>query len=272
MKQNKKSTTETRRSAVTIAIANHKGGVAKTTSTLTIGSILAKRGSRVLLVDLDAQSNLTLSLLREDADYTSIYDAISGGSSELPIVSIKKNIDLVPSSLNLTQLELSMMGILQREYIIADKLKPYLDQYDYILIDCPPALGIFTVNALVAADYALIPMTAEVLPYKGLTSLITLIAQISDRLNTRLSVLGILFTKYKANTNLTKNIETAVTEVFGPLLLENHVRDATKVAEAPIERASLVDYAPKSQAAKDYERVVDEILERMASENGKLVK
>lgn len=254
------------RHARVLAFANHKGGVAKTTTTLSVGFSLSRRGAHVLLIDLDAQSNLTFSLLREDAEYDSIYDSINKGEASLPIIKVKDNLDLVPSSLNLAQLEISLSGLLQREYIIQDKIKPYLGQYDYILIDCPPSLGIFTVNALVAADYVVIPMTAEVLPYKGLSSLVVLINQISERMNPELSVLGILLTRYKGQNKLTKNIENAIRQIYGPLLLESHVRETTRAAEAPIARVALLEYAPGSTAAKDYESVVTELIKRM--ENG----
>lgn len=249
--------------AVVLAIANHKGGVAKTTTTLSIGFSLARKGMKVLLIDLDAQSNLTFSLFKEDAEYDSIYNAINKGMEGLPIMPVKENLDLVPSSLNLAQLEISVTGLMEREYIIADKIKPYLENYDFILLDCPPSLGIFTVNALVAADYVLIPMTAEVLPYKGLASLVVLVNQISERMNPRLSVLGILLTRYKIRNNLTKNIENAIAKVYGPLLMETHIRETTRAAEAPISRLALLEYAPNSTAAKDYEEAVDEILTRL---------
>lgn len=257
----------TQQTATVIAVANHKGGVAKTTTTLSIASSLARRGKKVLMIDLDAQSNLTFSLFKEDAEYDSVYDAINKGLTELPVMKVKENLDLVPSSLNLAQLEISLTGLLQREYIISDKLRPYLDQYDFIFMDCPPSLGIFTVNALVAAHYVLIPMTAEVLPFKGLASLIVLVNQISERMNTRLSVLGILLTRYKGKNNLTKNIESAIKKIYGPLLLESHVRETTRVAEAPIARVALTEYAPNSTAAKDYESVVSEILQRLNMED-----
>ena len=208
------------RQATVIAFANHKGGVAKTTTTLSVGFSLARRGNRVLLVDLDAQSNLTFSLIKEDAEYDSIYNAINKGEDGLPVLNVKENLDLVPSSLNLAQLEISLTGMMEREYIIADKIRPYLEDYDYIVLDCPPSLGIFTVNALVAADYVLIPMTAEVLPFKGLSSLVVLINQISERMNTRLSVLGILLTRYKGKSNLTRQIENAISQIYGPLLMK----------------------------------------------------
>jgi len=249
--------------AKVIAFANHKGGVAKTTTTLSVGFSLSRRKKRVLLIDLDAQSNLTFSLLREDAEYDSIYDSINKGTTGLPVIKVKDNLDLVPSSLNLAQLEISLSGLLQREYIIQDKLKPYLSEYDYILLDCPPSLGIFTVNALVAADYVIIPMTAEVLPFKGLSSLVVLINQISERMNPELSVLGILLTRYKGQNKLTRNIEDAIKKIYGPLLLGSHVRETTRAAEAPISRLTLLEYAPGSTAAKDYESVVNELVARI---------
>lgn len=249
--------------ATVIAVANHKGGVAKTTTTLSVSSLLARKGYKVLMIDLDAQSNLTYSLIREDAEYDSIYDTINKGLKELPIMKVRDDLDIVPSSLNLSQLEISLSGLLQREYIIYDKLKPYLNEYDFIIIDCPPSLGIFTVNALVAADHVLIPMTAEVLPFKGLASLVVLINQISDRMNKGLSVLGILLTRYKGKANLTRNIEEAIEKIYGPLLMRTHIRETVRAAEAPIERVALIEYAPNSTAARDYHSAVEEILGRL---------
>lgn len=256
------------KTAKVIAVANHKGGVGKTTTTLTTASILAKQGYRVLCVDLDAQANLTLSLLREDAEYDTIADAITT-DVDLPIVNVFENFDIVPSSLSLTRLELAMMGVMQREYVISDKLKSLRSQYDFIFLDCPPALGIFTVNALVAADYALITMTPEVLPYKGLGSLIILISQISERMNTNLSCAGILFTMYEGGKTITKNIEMAVKKVYGGLLFDTHIRKNVRVAEAPAERKSLLEYAPTSTAFIDYSNFTEEFLGRI---NAKRVK
>lgn len=262
---------KTAKSAKVIAVANHKGGVGKTTTTLTTASILAKQGYKVLCVDLDAQANLTLSLLREDAEYDTIADAITQEKA-LPIVNVFENFDIVPSSLSLTKLELSMMGVMQREYVISDKLKPLRVEYDYIFLDCPPALGIFTVNALVAADYALVTMTPEVLPYKGLGSLIILISQISERMNTKLSCAGILFTMYESGKTITKNIEIAVRKVYGGLLFDSHIRKNVRVAEAPAERKSLLEYAPTSTAFIDYTNFTEELLKRINSKKSKSVK
>ena len=258
-------------SAKVIAVANHKGGVGKTTTTLTTASILAKQGYKVLCVDLDAQANLTLSLLREDAEYDTIADAITQ-EKDLPIVNVFENFDIVPSSLSLTRLELALMGVMQREYVISDKLKPLKSKYDFIFLDCPPALGIFTVNALVAADYVLITMTPEVLPYKGLGSLIITISQISERMNTKLSCAGILFTMYESGKTITKNIELAVKKVYGGLLFDTHIRKNVRVAEAPAERKSLLKYAPTSTAFIDYTNFTEELLNRINRKKSKGIK
>ena len=257
--------------AKVIAVANHKGGVGKTTTTLTTAAILAKKGYKVLCVDLDAQANLTLSLLRDDAEYDTIVEAITD-EKDLPIVNVFENFDIVPSSLSLTRLELALMGVMQREFVISDKLKPVMSKYDFIFLDCPPALGIFTVNALVAADYVLITMTPEVLPYKGLGSLIITISQISERMNTKLSCAGILFTMYESSKTITKNVEMAVKKVYGGLLFDSHIRKNVRVAEAPAERKSLLEYAPSSSAFIDYSNFTEELLERINRKKSKRVK
>lgn len=259
----KKEVEQPERLSKIIAVVNHKGGVGKTTTTLTTASIFAKKGFRVLCVDLDPQANLTLSLLREDAEYETIGDAIVK-ESDPPVINVFENLDIVPSSLSLAKLELSLMGVMQREYVITDMLKNIKKDYDYIFLDCPPTLGMFTINALVAANYAIITMTPEVLPYKGLGSIIILISQIAERLNTQLQCAGILFTMFEGGKVLTKNIEVAVRKVYGGLLFDTHIRKNVKVAEAPAERKCLLEYAPSSTAFADYKQFADELLDRFA--------
>ena len=155
-----------------ITIANHKGGVGKTTSTASIGDALAILGKKVLLIDLDAQQNLTftLTLTQNEEPETSVYDALVK-DAPLPIVNVRKNLDLVPASLELARAEIDMATKIAREGILKSLLEDYRDKYDYILIDCPPSLGIVTTNALVASDRLYIPLTAEALPMKGLAML-----------------------------------------------------------------------------------------------------
>lgn len=248
--------------AKVIAVANHKGGVGKTTTTLTTARILASRGYKVLCVDLDAQANLTLSLLREDAEYKTVADALRENTS-LPVINVFDNFDIVASSLAMSNLEISMMGMMEREHIIELKIEEFKDKYDFIFLDCPPALSIFTMNGLVAADYVLIPLVAEVLAYKGITSLIMVISQISKRMNPGLGVVGILLTMYEGNKSLTRSIEEALHDVYGELPFKSHIRKNARVAEAPATRKSLLEYAPNSAAFQDYNTFVDEFLERI---------
>lgn len=249
--------------AKVIVVGNHKGGVAKTTTTLSIGGNLASKGYRVLLVDLDPQSNLTFSIFREDADYDSVYDSFAKGEPTLPVIDVKENISLVPSSLNLAQLEINLMGLLSREYLLKEKLEPLMLDYDYILIDCQPSMGIFTINALVAADYVLIPVCPDYLPCKNLGYFIIFIDQITRKLNPGLSVLGILVTKFKSNARLHKELVQTLADGYGPLLLETKIRETVKAAEAPMQLSPLGEYAPSSTAARDYAAATEEILRRL---------
>lgn len=251
-----------------IAVVNHKGGVGKTTTALNTAYALARKGFRVLCVDLDPQANLTLSLLREDAEYETIGDAIVK-ESDPPVINIFENFDIAPSSLSLTNVEYSMLGTMEREYVITDLLKNIKKDYDYIFLDCPPSIGILTINALVAANYALITMTPEALPYKGLSSIMVLISQIIRRLNTKLQCAGILFTKYEGRKDLTKNIEMAVRKVYDGLLFDTRIRKCVKVAEAPAMRKCLLELSPISTASADYSQFADELLGRIETKPGR---
>lgn len=167
---------------LTIAIGNQKGGVGKTTSTACIGAALALRGKRVLLVDLDAQQNLTFTLTQNEDPETSIYDTLVK-DQPLPIVPIRENLDLVPASLDLARAEIDMATMMAREGILKSCLDEQKEKYDYILMDCSPSLGIVTTNALVAADKLYIPLTAEALPLKGLTMLDDIVREVKRRVN-----------------------------------------------------------------------------------------
>ena len=165
-----------------ISFANHKGGVGKTTTTASMGSILASKGYKVLLVDLDAQANLTSSLLKKEVT-TTIYDGLkSQSSTSLYIYKVREDIrlDMIPADLNLAQADLELAGKMARERILSELLENYKSEYDYILIDCPPSLGLLTLNALTASDYVIIPLVAEVLPFNGLKMIFDFINQIKE--------------------------------------------------------------------------------------------
>ena len=181
-----------------ISFANHKGGVGKTTTTASVGSILASMGNKVLLVDMDAQSNLTTSLLKDNQVDQTIYDALSascrGTAYSLAIYPIAENLDIVPSSLRLASADLELSSVMAREHILADILKGKKADYDYILIDCPPSLGLLTLNAVTASDLVVIPLLAEVLPFQGLTMISDFVRMVKQKLNPKIETAGILLT------------------------------------------------------------------------------
>lgn len=251
--------------ATIISFANHKGGVGKTTTTASIGSIFASLGKRVLLVDMDAQSNLTSSLLKgEQADRT-IYDALTascrGESYRLTIFSIAENLDIVPSSLRLASADLELASVMAREHILTDILQEKKAEYDYILIDCPPSLGLLTLNAVTASDLVVIPLLAEVLPFQGLTMISDFIRMVKQKLNPKIEIAGILLTRWE-KSNLSKQIETGLRAKLGDKVFLTKIRKNIKVAEAPLEAINIVDYDPKSNGAVDYRAFAEELLSK----------
>ena len=225
-----------RKRNLTIAIGNQKGGVGKTTSTACIGAALALQGKRVLLIDLDAQQNLTFTLTQNEDPETSIYDTLVK-DQPLPIISIRENLDLVPASLDLARAEIDMATMMAREGILKSYLDEQKEKYDYILMDCSPSLGIVTTNALVAADKLYIPLTAEALPLKGLTMLDDIVREVKRRVNPTL-------------------------ELDGEKVFQTKIRENIAIAEMPLSGQTIFEYDPKSNGAADYRTLTDEIISR----------
>lgn len=244
-----------------IAIANHKGGVGKTTTTASMGAILSQKGFHVLLIDLDAQANLTCSLLKQEVT-TSVYNAFVE-STDLPIYNIGENLDLVPSSLQLAQADLQLGSALARERLLEDLLSPIKERYDYILIDCPPSLSLMTLNAITAANEVIIPLVAETLPFKGLTMITNFVKMVKAKLNPKVDVEGVLVTRYE-KSNLSKQIENGLRESLGDLVYKTKIRKNITVAQAPQEATNIVDYDKNSNGAIDYVSFTDEYLSRTA--------
>lgn len=242
-----------------IAIANHKGGVGKTTSVASIGACLSEMGYRVLLVDLDAQANLTGSLLKGESERT-IYNALKE-RKDLPTISIRENLWLTPSSLNLAGIELELASAVEREFILKDLLEPISGSYDFILLDCPPSLGLITLNSFVAADEVYIPLTAEVLPYKGVAMILDIMAMAQKRLNPSLKLSGIIISRWE-NSKLSRDVETAIREKFGDVVFSTKIRKNIAVAEAPIAKKDILSYNPSCNGAKDFRELTQEILKK----------
>lgn len=239
-----------------IAIANHKGGVAKTTSCVNIAAALAKMGRRILLVDVDPQANLTSSFTDESKIEASIYDAMKGDPA--PIMNIGDNLDLIPSHIDLAGADMVFSNKIAREQILRNILDEIKENYDYIIIDTPPALGLVTINALTAAQSVIISICAETLPLRGLVMLDEMISDIARSINRGLHVSGIIIAKYNRR-KLDKAVIDAIREKYGDKIFKTYVRTCVAAAEAPTYRQSVLEYAPDSNAAADYMALAREI-------------
>tara|TARA_R110002020_G_scaffold51034_14_gene144633 strand:+ start:4010 stop:4756 length:747 start_codon:yes stop_codon:yes gene_type:complete len=245
----------------TISIMNHKGGTGKTTSSINIGAGLAKKGLKVLLLDIDSQANLTEGLGKGDPEL-SVYDSIRE-NKKLPILNVSENLDLVPSSIDLLGAEMEIVSKIGREQILHKLLKPIRSEYDYIIIDCPPSVGLLTVNAMVASDTILLPLQGEYFAYKGVDRLLGIVNEVRDNLNDKLEIGGVFITQINPNRILTKTIVEKLTEDLQDKVFDTKIRINVALAEAQLQGQTIFDYAPDSNGAKDYEMLVDEILNRL---------
>lgn len=246
-----------------IAIANHKGGVGKTTTTASIGSILSSMGKKVLMIDLDAQANLTESFIKGEIE-ESIYHALTSTARNiepvrLPIHRLSDNLYIVPASLQLAMIDIELSSAMSRESILRNILERMEESYDYVLIDCPPSLALLTLNAMAAATGIIIPLTAETLPFNGLKMITQFISMIQKRLNPKAHISGILITRWE-NTNLSRQIELGLRNNKFYHTFETKIRKNVSIAEAPLEAKNIVEYAPKSNGAKDYIAFTHELL------------
>ena len=243
-----------------IAIANHKGGVGKTTSVACIGDALARMGRKVLVIDLDSQQNLSYTLTQTEDPDVSVYDTLVR-DKELPIQKVRENLDLVPASLDLARAEIDMATKIAREGILRSALAEHLGEYDYVIIDCPPSLGIVTTNALVAADELYIPLTAETLPLKGLAMLDDVLDEVRRRVNPSISLGGVFLTRYN-NRNLNKEVENMIRQRYTNKVFDTKIRENIALAEMPVSGQSIFDYDAKSNGAKDYMSLAKEMEQR----------
>lgn len=241
-----------------ISIANHKGGVGKTTSTINIGAGLALKNKKVLLVDLDPQANLSQSLGVVHSEYT-IYSSLMGKNPLKPI-SIIENLDLIPSTLDLSGAELELSSEAGREYILSEILDDVKNSYDYILIDCPPSLGLLTINAFTASNEIIIATQAQYLATQGLVKLSEVIEKIKKRLNKGLILKGIVITQYDSRKVLNRDVVKMIEEHFKGKVFNTKVRDNVALAEAPVMKTDIFRYNPKSNGAEDYAALTEEIL------------
>lgn len=245
----------------TISIMNHKGGTGKTTSSINIGAGLAKKGLKVLLLDIDSQANLTEGLGIADPE-ESVYDSIRE-NKKLPILNISENLDLVPSSIDLLGAEMEIVSKIGREQILNKLLKTVRPNYDYVIIDCPPSVGLLTVNAMVASDTILLPLQGEYFAYKGVDRLLGIVQEVRENLNEKLVIGGVFITQINIQRVLTKTIIEKLTEDLQDKVFDTKIRINVALAEAQLQGQSIFDYAPESNGAKDYEMLVEEIITKL---------
>ena len=249
----------------TIACANQKGGVGKTTTVVNLGSYLALAGDRVLIVDLDPQGNATSGLGFERSSIErSIYDAVVDGVAmdELIEPGPVERLDVVPSAIALAGAELELAPLEGRERRLARQLAAVAARYDYILIDCPPALGLLTINALTAADSVLIPLQCEYYALEGLTQLLATLDLVRENLNPALTINGIVLTMYDGRTNLSADVAAEARRHLGEIVFDTVVPRSVRLSEAPSHGLSIQRYSPDSTGAVAYAALATEIRRR----------
>ena len=249
-----------------IAISQHKGGIGKTSTCVNLGASLAEMGQRVLLVDIDPQAALTQSLGINPAELSrSIYDALADPDLSLAEIIIPSKIaglDIVPSNINLAVADLQFSGRVGRERMLKKKLAPLKGNYDLILIDCGPTLGLLTINALSAADAVIIPIQCELLSLYGLKHLLDTINLVKQEINDDLAIAGYLLTLYDARTRLSADVAENARKTFGDQVFQTVIRRRSKIAEAPATGSPVTVYASHSDAAEDYRQLARELLSR----------
>jgi chromosome partitioning protein len=243
-----------------LSISNHKGGVGKTTSAINIGAGLNKLGKNVLLIDLDPQANLSQSLGLINPEKT-IYGALKGEYKLIPIV-VRKGFDIIPSTLDLSGAEIELSSEPGREYILKELIDDVRKDYDYIIIDSPPSLGLLTINSFTAADEIIIPLQAQFLAMQGLAKLVEVVEKIKSRLNKGLKVGGVFITQYDGRKVLNRDVFETINEHFKSEVFKTKIRDNIALAEAPSQGMDIFRYSPKSNGAEDYLNLSKEILNR----------
>ena len=244
-----------------IVLANQKGGVAKTTTTLNLGVALHEKGHRVLVIDLDPQGNLTMSQgMNPDAIDRSMFDVLV---HRIPISDIIKTVevDVAVASIDLAGAELALSALIGRERALEKALVEVRDRYDYILIDTPPSLGLLTINAFVAADGVIVPVQCEYLSLRGLVQLENTLAMVRENLNTKVHVMGIVPTMYDGRTLHAREAIEILEEHFGDLVYETRIRKTVRYAEAPVKGSSVLRYDPSGAAAQAYRDLAKEVLD-----------
>ena len=248
-----------------IAITNQKGGVGKTTTSINLSAALAAKGKKVLVIDTDPQGNTTsgYGIDKNELDY-SVYDLMLGECSvhDCIIKNVVENVSLIPSNVDLSAIEIELIGTEQKEYILKKEIDYVKDMYDFVIIDCPPSLSMLTINSMTTANSVIVPIQCEYYALEGLSDLLHTINLVQERLNSDLNMEGVVFTMYDSRTNLSNQVVENVKEYLGQNVYKTVIPRNVRLAEAPSYGQPINVYDPKSAVAEAYAMLADEVIKR----------